>query len=120
MSLVTTRLGLTHRCTILRDANAGTSNGRGNPNPADWQPNATDVPCFFWATSGRERAADSAQVVNIDQQRLLLGLDADITEDDMISAITDRGATIAAGPIQIHSLLRNPDHFEVVLVQIGA
>ena len=120
MSAASIQLKLKHTCTILRDANAATTNPRGNQNPPNWQPHATLVPCFYWTASGREQAADADQIVNVETQRLVLALNTDISKDDMVSAIVDEyGATTVAGPIQIHAVLHNLDHIEAVLVSIG-
>jgi hypothetical protein len=62
MSAAAARLKMKQVCTILRDANAGTTNARGNPNKPDWQPHATNVPCMSWTGSGNERVADDTTV----------------------------------------------------------
>lgn len=117
MSLVSSRLSLTHRCTIERDANAGTTNGRGNPSSPDWQPSSTDVPCRGWTSTGEERAEDKA-IIDFEQKRLLLPLGTDVTERDRIGDITDRGDVYMAGPIGIRAVIRRRDFIEVILVSV--
>ena len=52
MTLLANRLY--HLCTIQRDANAGTTDEFGQPNPPDWQDHLTALPCRTQAAAGRE------------------------------------------------------------------
>lgn len=119
MSTTATRLSLTHRCTIERDANAATTNARGNPNPPDWQPAATNVACRYYVTAGRERAENISTVV-VEDMRLLVTKDTDVTERDRIGDITDRGTVVVDGPVSIRAILRRRDFLELVLVHIDS
>lgn len=117
MSLVSSRLSLTHRCTIERDANAATANARGNPQSPSWQPNLTGLPCRLWTTAGRE-AVDNTTIAVVEDMRLLLPLGTDVTEHDRVGDVTQRGTVIAAGPIGIRAVLTHQDHLELVLVKV--
>ena len=117
MSLVSSRLSLTHLCTIERDQNAGTSTDGWSAVP-DWQPHLTDQPCRMWATAGRETVTDQTTVVVVQDNRLVLPLGTDVTEHDRVTDVTYRGTTILAGPLQIRAVLHNTDHLELLLVQV--
>lgn len=117
MSLVSSRIGLRHRCTIERDANAATEDAWGNPQAPNWQPLATDVPCRAIADSGREPVDADRTVVVVDL-RLLLPLGTDVTERDRISAVSERGAEYLDAPFGIEAVLRRRTHLELHLVRI--
>jgi hypothetical protein len=118
MSLVSTRIGLRHRCTIQRDANAATDDGWGNPQAPDWQDNETNVPCRLVVDAGREPIDSDRTVVLLDQ-RLLVPLDTDVTTDDRISSIQERGSAYVEGPLGIEAVLRRRTHLEVVLRRVA-
>lgn len=117
MSLVSSRVSLKHSCTIERDANAGSSNARGNPNTPNWQTLAT-VPCRLSVTAGQE-AVDATTTAVVEDMRLIVTSDTDVTERDRINGVTYRGATYAAGVIGIRAVLHHQDHIEIVLVRIS-
>ena len=114
MSLVGTRVNLTQFCTIQR--NSAATDVDGWQDTPDWQDHATNVPCRFWTGSGRE-AINRDTVVAVDESRLVLPLDTDVTEADRVGDITDRGAVVAAGPTSIRAVIRNKDHIELILVK---
>lgn len=109
---------MTHLCTIERDANAGTTNARGNPSPPDWQPIAESVPCRGWTTIGKERAEDEA-IIGLENMRLILPIDTDVTERDRVGDVTDRGVTYMQGPIGIRAVIRQRDFVELILVRVS-
>jgi len=119
MSLVGSRLSLTHRCTIERSANAASLDEWGTPDPADWQPHLSDQPCRAWATAGREAVTDTTTVVVIEDVRLILPLGTDVTEQDRIASVTYRGQTTQDGPLGIRAVLVNADHIELLLVKVA-
>lgn len=114
MSLAATRLSLTHRATIRRATFAGDDwNGDG---PATWADHLTDLPCRVWATAGRELVANADTPVVVEDLRMLVTLDTDVTDKDQIGAVTARGAPVLAGAT-IRAVLRNADHIELILVR---
>lgn len=117
MSVASTRLQMTHLCTIERDQNAGTTNVRGNPSAPNWQPHSTAVPCRGWTTIGKERAEDQA-ILDFENMRLILPIGTDVTERDRVGDITDRGAVFMAGPIGIRAVIRQRDYLELILVRV--
>lgn len=119
MSLVGSRLSLIHRCTTERDDNADTDNGWNNPQTPDWQENLSDLPCRFWADAGREVIESTTTVVPIEDMRMIVPLDTDVTTSDRIASVTYRGDTIQAGPLGIRAILPRRDHLELVLVKVS-
>jgi hypothetical protein len=91
MSLVSSRLSLTHLCTVERDVNQHHERV-GNPAAPNWQPLATERAC---ASSGRPPAAsdvDGDTFAAVEDMRLIVPADTDVTERDRIGDVTDRGA----------------------------
>lgn len=118
MSLLSSRLSLIHRCTIERDASEGTTNARGNAVAPSWQPLTTDLPCRVWVNAGQE-AVDATTTAIVEDMRLFLTVDTDVTEQDRIGDVMLRGATYLVGPIGIRAVLRHHDHLELVLKRIS-
>jgi len=120
MSLLSSRVGMRHRCTIERDASADESAPRTGWNQSDepdWQPIAEDVPCRAWTESVAEPAADR-QTAAYEGRRLALPLGIDVSESDRIGEVVDRGAVIFEGPMNIEGVQRFPDHLELSLERI--
>lgn len=117
MSLVSSRVALYHRCTVERDANAATDDGWGNPQPPSWQTHLVDLACRAWATAAREPVDDEKTIV-VEDRRMMVPLDADVTEKDRIATVTHRGATILEGPMGIEAVVRRRDHIELVLERL--
>jgi hypothetical protein len=103
----------------LRDANADTDDGSGNPQPPDWQPNLEDLPCRAWASAGRETVTDTTTVVVVEDLRLIVSLGTDVTEADRVASVTFRGQPTQAGPLGIRAVLTHQDHIELVLVKVS-
>lgn len=113
MSLALARRRMRHRCTIQRNASRGTStNPWGADDTADWQSHLTNLPCWFWQEGrGSRTVMDSDKVVEISVKRVMVPLDADVTEDDRVLSVTDRlGATVATGPMRIDVVRVTKDH----------
>lgn len=118
MSLVSSRLSLTHAASVERDGNAGQTDSDGYPLSPDWQTHLAAQPCRLWATAGREVVADTTTVVVVEDLRLIVTVETDIDETDRIASVSYRGDTILAGPVSIRAVLRHQDHLELVLVRI--
>jgi hypothetical protein len=114
VSLASSRVGFTDRCTIERDANSGTSGTWGQPDSPDWQEHATDQPCKGWTNSGTE-PVDDAKLVVLVERRLSLPLGTDVTEADRIGSVTRSGVQVFDGPMDIQAVLTFPDHLELSL-----
>lgn len=117
MSLISTRLSLTHLVTVQRDDNAGSTSGGWTQAP-DWQDYLTDVPCRAWTQAGREQV-DATTTIVVEDLRLIMLLDTDVTEHDRLGDIRYRGDTIIPGPFDIHAVLFQRDFLELVLVRIS-
>lgn len=114
MSSTDIRLSLIHLATIQRGAAETDSwNVEGDPT---WSDHLVDLPCFAWATAGRETVANSNTPVVVEDWRMIVQLGTDVTENDRVALVTDRGDTVIAGA-QIRSVLRNEDHLELLLVR---
>ena len=118
MSLVSSRMSLRHRCTIERDTNADSPDSWGAADSPVWATNLTDLACRLAINAGRE-TVDATTSVVIQDIRLIVTLDTDVTERDRVGDVTDRGATILAGPTGIRAVLRHQDHIELVLVRLS-
>lgn len=117
MSLISSRVSLKHRCTIERNVTVA-ANAWGNAAAPVWQTNLSDLPCRLWTTAGRE-VVDATTTVVVEDMRLIVALNTDITEEDRIANVTYRGDTIAVGPIGIRAVMRHQDHLEIVLVRVA-
>jgi hypothetical protein len=117
MSLVASRLSLTHRTTVQRDVQAGTNawGGKGTP---EFQDHLTDLACRYWVETGHEQTDATSQVV-VEDMRLIVPIGTDITEKDRLGDITSRGTTIVTGPVGIRAVLAMDDHLELVLVRLS-
>lgn len=118
MSLISSRLSLKHRVTFQRDASIGTTDSWGGPNVPAFADHLVDVPCRVWTSAGHE-AVNATTAVVVEDMRLLVALDTDVTEQDRVSAVTYRGDSIVAGPVSIRAVMRHQDHLELVLVRIA-
>lgn len=115
MTIYSILLSLTHRTTIERgEAELDDWNVPGEP---DWATHLADVPCRVNMAAGRERT-DEQSVVVVDDIRLLLPVDTDVTETDRIGDVTERGTTILRGPTGIRAVLRHRDHLELILIRL--
>ena len=122
MSLVSARVALVHRTTILRST--GTTDAWKH-QAADYTPHATDVSCRGWVYAARLAAEDAASggggrtANSIEDRRLILPLDTDVTENDRIGDVTYRGATIIGGPMTIDAIIPRTDHLELLLKRVN-
>ncbi len=117
MSLTSSGLTMTHRCTIERRA-AGAADAWGQV-PSEWETHLTNVRCRTWADAGREIVEGTTTVTVVEDVRVIVPLGTDVTEADRIASITYRGGTAQAGPLGIRAVLARPDHLELVLVRVA-
>lgn len=116
MSLVKTRLALTHLCSTERNANLNTLDEWNQPLPPDWIPNLTDVQCRAWIAS-HDTVTNKATLAVVIEVRLIVPLGTDIADDDRVTTISWRGDTYIDGPLIVHALLRRRDYLEVILAK---
>lgn len=118
MSLVSTGLILTHWATVQRDVNAGVVTDGVQASP-DWQNHLTGLICRAWTSAGREQLDATTSVV-VEDQRLIVQLGTDVTEQDRIDGVTDQyGNSIIAGPVGIRAVIHRDDHLELILVKVS-
>ncbi len=128
MSLLAVGLGFGHRCTVQRDANAGTLDQWDNPVAPAWQDHLTDQPCLARQMSLRDKRlgpeADFTveQLDSLEDLRLYVPFGTDVAKGDRITAVTANGATLLAGPLGIVSVLvqagpMGPSHKELILTR---
>jgi hypothetical protein len=119
MSLVTSRVGLKHRCSIHRNSNASAAaDNYGNPVDASWGAHLTNIPCRAWTNAAKEPVDDESAVL-IEDRRLTVPLGTDVKETDRVQSVTDpAGNVIFDGPMDIEGVLRFTDHIELVLERI--
>ena len=107
-----------HRAIIERNAEAGTDPD-GHPLPAIFVNHKT-LACRAY-TKARKEVIDGDKTAMIEDLKALFSLkdNADLTEDDRITNITDRlGVVLFAGPLDILTVQRRSNHFEVSLDRI--
>lgn len=90
---------MTMRCTIQR--NEGGLDPYGGQGPDDWEPVASEVPCFCFYGTGKLEATPEV-TTPIGTLTILLPLSTDIEATDRIGDVTDRlGTVLFAGPLEI-------------------
>lgn len=115
MSLVASRVALTHRTSIERATS--TDDSWGQPGSSTWAAIQEDVPCYATTSATKEAVTADRTAVVIDL-RCIVPLDTDVTEQDRLGDITERGAVIYEGPLGIEAVLRYPTHLELMLTGI--
>jgi hypothetical protein len=121
VSLITTGLSLTQRCTIERNAATDAKDSWNQPVRDGWATHIEDQPCRFWAMSrgSGEHVTDTATVFVLEDLRLILQLGTDVTTSDRIASISlADGTEVDGGPIGIRAILPHRDFLELVLVRI--
>lgn len=115
---MTARQTMTHRALIERYT-AGAADDSGNPSPGVWATAVASQPCRLYSTTSREAISEDRTAVVVDL-KIMLPLDADVTEDDRINGITDRnGGTILDGLAAFAGeLLHKGDHREASLTRV--
>jgi hypothetical protein len=79
--------------SIYRDMNAGQEDAGGQTPPPDWELVATEVPCRATVTAAVE-PVDAEKTVVVEDRRVALPLDTDVTEADQLGAITFEDGTV--------------------------
>lgn len=114
MSLVSSRVGMRHRCTIERKTSPG-PDGWGGPKAGEWAEHLTGLPCNAWSEAARE-PVDDDRTAAFEDRRLSVPLGTDVTEEDRVLVVTDRrGRTVMGGPMGIEGILTTGDHLELIV-----
>lgn len=116
------RARMTHRCNVERDTSI-VDNNIGARNPPNWVVQYADQPCFYFGLlfqrQGRELITEM-QGEAISEFGVMIPLGTDITAEDRINGITDRGGTVLVGGlINIKSILYHHTHMELKLERVN-
>tara|TARA_R100000789_G_scaffold1291_3_gene4266 strand:- start:83 stop:427 length:345 start_codon:yes stop_codon:yes gene_type:complete len=107
------RGAMVYRATVERDTETGTDS-YGNPLPPSWGSHIT-LPCRVY-NDGKTMIVDGGKTATVEVLRMSFPLDKDVTEDDRITAITDRkGTSLYSGNFEIKEKTRKYTHFEADL-----
>jgi hypothetical protein len=86
----TARLAMRHRAVVLRNQRTITERGRYNaPLPPAFEPLEDPLPCRLWSRTERTVEGPDVNVV-VEDLRMMVPLDADLTTADRIDGVTDR------------------------------
>lgn len=123
MSLISTRIALTHLVTTQRDQSISDDpDAWGQPADPDWQDYLTGLPCYGWTDTDNSASDEEATVKDVrvrQDRRMLVVLGTDITELDRVGDITDQaGNVLLEGPMGVQAVLPYPTHLEVCLRRI--
>jgi hypothetical protein len=124
VSLFSSRVGLIHRCNVLR-SDAGKDPWQ-QPDVPDFSgdPHIANLNCRGYVNTGRQAidvSPDGSSVRNaavIEDRRLIVPLGTDIKENDQIDAVTYRGMEILDGPMLVQVVLSQTDSLEVLLKRV--
>lgn len=108
---------MTYRAAIERDSASGTDKFKQKVAPI-FAPLAT-VQCWAWSTTRREQIGTEKNAV-LEDLRMIVPLNTDITENDRIASIKDRRDRVKfGGPLRIEAVVRRVTHLEVVLDKVN-
>jgi head-tail adaptor len=113
VSLASSRVGLTHRCTIERRTN--TSDGGGGQTQT-WAAVETDLPCRAWLEStGIESVGD--RVAEVEDRRLIVPVGTDVQPADRVTVTVRGEAFMSVMPVS--SVARRTGHLEIVCREVS-
>jgi hypothetical protein len=115
MSLASSRLSLIHRCTIERDASAGTAGAWNTPAPPLWVTHIDEQPCRAWVAADRPVVRHGTLEATLVELAMIVPLGTDVTAHDRVAAVSNRGELLFEGPLTIHAVLPRRDHLELIL-----
>lgn len=109
------RVRMTHRCTIQRDGQSGTDD-YGQPDAPSWADHLTSQACrYYEGATGRE-VEEPGKTAVIYEPRLLLPHGTDVTEEDRVTAITDRQSNaLISETVGIRQVIDHPTQLTVIL-----
>jgi hypothetical protein len=79
------------RATVVRDTSGGTD---PDQHPIPGEPETHEIACHLFAPAARAEVSNDDVSVVVNELRLLVPYDADVTEQDRISGVTRDGETI--------------------------
>jgi head-tail adaptor len=112
MSMASSRVGMTHRCTIER--RTLTSDGGGGQTET-WAAVETDLPCRAWLEdSGIEAVGD--KVVEVEDRRLIVPVGTDVQPADRVTVTVRGEAFMSVMPVS--AVGRRTGHLELVCREV--
>ena len=116
MAMISGRL--TMRAVVERNTATG-KDAWGQPVAPNWSTIGT-VRCFAWSNQSRE-LVDGDKTAMVEDMRMLVGLGADLAEDDEITAITDaKGNVLIPGRLRVEGpVQRKHTHKEAALKRVA-
>ena len=107
------------RCVIERNSVSVEVDAYNNPVKPEFKVHLPAVPCRAWLKVGRT-VIDGQKTAVIEDRRVLVPLNTDVTEADRISSITDRlGVLVFTAPMKIEHVGRHKSHLELVVTEIA-
>jgi hypothetical protein len=103
-----------HRARVERNYETGTD-PLENPLPPRFETLHAALPCRYWTQAGRTAISEEVTAV-VEDERMIVPVDADIHEADRVTAIWDRRWSVLNDDTHlIQSVLWRNDHKELVL-----
>lgn len=114
------RSRMTQRALVER-ATAPATDDSGNPGgPVSWATHIAALACWLYGSTAKEAVTEATTAV-ITDLRLLVPVSADVTEQDRINGVKDRrGTVIAAGVLEIDTVLRKRTHLELSVTLVAS
>lgn len=112
MSLTSSRVGLTHRCTVERRTLV--SDGGGGQTET-WVDAVTDLPCRAWLEASRVEAVGD-RVAEVEDRRVVVPVGTDVQPGDRVTVTLRGEAFMSAMPVS--SVGRRTDHLEIVCREV--
>lgn len=110
MSGLSSRVSMTHRCSV--DRLGGSANSWGAD--VSYESHLTDLNCRGWFLS-EQVVIQPGEIVAVTARHLAVPLGTDIVESDRIGDVTYRGSVIFDGPHVIDDIVTWPDRLELIL-----
>ena len=111
-----------HRAQIQRNS-VNTVDIDGHPSiPTNFTDFGNPIPCRVWRKLKKEREEDVTKnrTVMLEELIMLVEKDADITELDIISQVTDRTpSTLWTGPFRVDAIQIRHNYKEIVLQAVA-
>lgn len=109
------RSRMTFRVEVQRLSGEGGSDEDGYPLPPSWQVLHAALPCYAWSVLRREQATPTTTIV-VNDIRLIVPKDADITEGDRLANIVDRlGEPYLPDILDVDAVVPRQTHREVLV-----
>jgi head-tail adaptor len=112
MSLASSRVGLTHRCTVERRTLV--SDGGGGQTET-WAAVETDLPCRAWLEAANAEAVGE-RMAEVEDRRLIVPVGSDVQPADRVT-VTVRGEAFMS-EMPVSSVGRRTGHLEIVCREV--